>query len=137
MQYVQDYDFKNKQALIRADLNVTLDDHLQVVDDFKIQSTISTIQKVLSDGGSAVLMSHLGRPKQGYEEKYSLKHLIGRLSQILAIQVDFVPQCVGPETQAKCKQLQPGQLLLLENVRFPSRRNSRRSCLCPSTRFFR
>ncbi|MFM2428410.1 MAG: hypothetical protein RL012_294 [Bacteroidota bacterium] len=118
MRYVQEYNFKGKKALIRVDFNVPLDDHFGVVDDTRIQEAIPTIRKVLGDGGGAVLLSHLGRPKQGYEERFSLQHLIPYLSRILGTQVAFESSCVGVDAQAKVRHPEPGKVLLLENVRF-------------------
>lgn len=118
MRYVQEYNFKGKTALIRVDFNVPLNDHFGVVDDTRIQGAIPTIRKVLNDGGGAVLLSHLGRPKQGYEERFSLQHLVPYLSRILGTQVAFEPSCVGLDTQAKVQHPGPGKVLLLENVRF-------------------
>ena len=118
MRYVQEYNFKGKKALIRVDFNVPLDDRFGVADDTRIQGAVPTIRKVLDDGGAAVLLSHLGRPKQGYEERSSLQHLVTCLSRILGTQVAFAPSCVGPDTQAQVQHLGPGTVLLLENVRF-------------------
>ena len=118
MRYVQEYNFKGKKALIRVDFNVPLNDHFGVVDDTRIQGAIPTIRKVLDEGGGAVLLSHLGRPKQGYEERFSLQHLVPYLSRILGTQVAFEPSCVGLDTQEKVQHPGPGKVLLLENVRF-------------------
>jgi phosphoglycerate kinase len=118
MRYVQEYNFKGKKALIRVDFNVPLNDHFGVVDDTRIQGAIPTIRKVLDEGGGAVLLSHLGRPQQGYEERFSLQHLVPYLSRILGTQVAFEPSCVGLDTQAKVQHPGPGKVLLLENVRF-------------------
>ncbi len=118
MRYVQQYNFQGKKALIRVDFNVPLDEHLDVMDDTRIQGAVPTIRKVLKDGGTAILLSHLGRPLQGYERRFSLQHLMPCLSQFLGTQVDFSPSCIGLDTQAKVQQLGPGQVLLLENVRF-------------------
>lgn len=118
MRYVQDYNFKGKKALIRVDFNVPLDEHFGIVDDTRIQGAVPTIQQVLNKGGAAVLLSHLGRPKQGYEERFSLQHLVPCLGQALGTHVAFAPSCVGPDTQAQIQQLRAGNVLLLENVRF-------------------
>ena len=118
MRYVQEYNFKGKKALMRVDFNVPLDDHFHVVDDTRIRGAVPTIRKVLDEGGAAVLLSHLGRPKQGYEERFSLQHLVPYLSRLLGTQVAFAPSCIGSGTQAKVQHLGPGQVLLLENVRF-------------------
>jgi phosphoglycerate kinase len=118
MRYIQEYDFKGKKALIRVDFNVPLDDRFGIVDDTRIQGTVPTIRQVLDKGGSAVLLSHLGRPKRGYEERFSLRHLVPYLSHILGTQVTFASSCTGPETQAQVHQLGEGEVLLLENIRF-------------------
>lgn len=116
--YVQDYDFRDKKALIRVDFNVPLNDRQEVVDDMRMQGAVPTIRQVLDQGGAAVLLSHLGRPQQGYAAQFSLQHLVTPLSQALGIPVRFAPSCVGPDTQAQVQQLRPGEVLLLENVRF-------------------
>ncbi len=116
--YVQEYNFKDKKALIRVDFNVPLDDCGGVVDDSRIQRAVPTIRQVLDRGGAAVLLSHLGRPQQGYEERFSLQQLVAPLSQALGVRVGFAPSCVGADTQVKVQQLAPGEVLLLENVRF-------------------
>ena len=118
MRYIQEYDFKGKKALIRVDFNVPLDDRFGIVDDTRIQGTIPTIRQVLDKGGSAILLSHLGRPRREYEEKFSLRHLVPYLSRILGAQVAFASSCTGTETQAQVHQLGEGEVLLLENVRF-------------------
>ncbi len=113
-----EYNFKNKKALIRVDFNVPLDEQNKITDDTRITATIPTIKKILSDGGSAILMSHLGRPKGGPEEKFSLKHLLKHLSGLLGTDVQFAGDCIGSEAVEKAAALQPGQVLLLENLRF-------------------
>lgn len=118
MRYVQEYDFENKKALIRVDFNVPLDAHGKVVDKNRIQAAIPTIRQVLNGGGAAVLMSHLGRPQKGYEKLLSLQSLVAPLSQSLGTSVRFAPSCVGTDTQKSVQQLAPGEVLLLENVRF-------------------
>ncbi len=118
MRYAQEYNFKGKKALIRVDFNVPLDDYFGIVDGTRIQGAIPTIRKVLDEGGGAVLLSHLGRPQKGYEERFSLQHLVPYLSQILGTQVAFSPSCIGLDTQEKVQHLGPGKVLLLENVRF-------------------
>ncbi len=112
------YDFNGKRALIRVDFNVPLDANHQITDDIRIKAAVPTIQKILRDGGSVVLMSHLGRPKNGPEIKFSLRHVVGRLGQLLETDVKFASNCIGDEVLAQCQQLQPGQVLLLENLRF-------------------
>jgi phosphoglycerate kinase len=112
------YNFSGKKALIRVDFNVPLDDKYQITDDNRITATIPTIKKVLDDGGSVILMSHFGRPKEGPAEKYSLKHLVEHISSLLGTKVDFTADCIGDEAVAKAKNLKPGEVLLLENLRF-------------------
>jgi len=114
----QDYNFSGKKALIRVDFNVPLDEQYNITDDNRIKATIPTIKKILADGGSAILMSHLGRPKEGPTEKYSLKHLVSHLNEALGVEVQFANDCIGEEAAQKAQALQPGQVLLLENLRF-------------------
>src|SRR5262245_31905715 len=118
MQTLSDINFKNKRALIRVDFNVPLDKSFNVTDDNRIRSTIPTLKKILGDGGSCILMSHLGRPKEGPEEKYSLKHTIKTTEKLLGVPVQFANDCIGEEAKTKASQLKPGQVLLLENLRF-------------------
>ena len=113
-----DFNFKGKKALIRVDFNVPLDKEYTITDDTRIRASIPTIKKILNDGGSAILMSHLGRPKEGPTEKYSLKHILKRVSELLAAEVQFANDCIGDEAIQKAEALQPGQVLLLENLRF-------------------
>jgi len=117
MKTVNDFNFKNKKALIRVDFNVPLDEKLKVTDVTRIEAAKPTILKVLEDGGSAVLMSHLGRPK-GVEEKYSLKHIVDTVSNIIGVQVKFVDDCVGEAAEQAVANLEKGEVLLLENLRF-------------------
>lgn len=113
------YNFSGKKALIRVDFNVPLNEQYQITDDTRMSATIPTIQKILDDGGSVILMSHLGRPKEGPTEKYSLKHLIAHLSKLLGgAEVQFANDCIGDEAVSKAAALQPGGVLLLENLRF-------------------
>ena len=118
MQSVSNYNFAGKKALVRVDFNVPLNDRFEITDDTRIKATIPTIQKILRDGGSVILMSHLGRPKEGPIEKYSLKHLVTPLSIVFGIKVKFANDCIGQEAQAMAQELQGGEILLLENVRF-------------------
>ncbi|QMU66372.1 MAG: phosphoglycerate kinase [Flavobacteriaceae bacterium] len=117
MKTINDFNFRDKKALIRVDFNVPLNDHFEVTDSTRIEAAASTIIKVLEDGGSAVLMSHLGRPK-GVEEKYSLKHIVDKVSQIIGVQVQFVDDCIGEKVNHAVANLENGQVLLLENLRF-------------------
>lgn len=118
MKTIDDINFSNKKALIRVDFNVPLDKSFNITDDTRIRAAVPTINKILKDGGSAILMSHLGRPKGGPEEKYSLKHLVDHLSKTFNTTVKFANDCVGSEAEDKAASLQPGEILLLENLRF-------------------
>lgn len=117
MKTIQDIDFKGKKALIRVDFNVPLDADFNVTDATRIQAAKPTIIKVLEDGGAVVLMSHLGRPK-GVEDKYSLKHIAEKVSEIIGVDVKFSSDCVGEEAEQAAADLQMGEVLLLENLRF-------------------
>jgi len=118
MQVIDNYNFNGKRAIIRVDFNVPLDKQtFAVTDDTRIRGALPTIKKILSDGGSVILMSHLGRPK-GVEEKYSLKHVIGRLSELLGKEVKFAGDCWGESAIKMSGELAPGEVLLLENLRF-------------------
>lgn len=112
------YNFSGKKALIRVDYNVPLDDKFNITDDSRIKATVPTIKKILSDGGSVILMSHFGRPKGGPEEKFSLRHLVKHLSRLLGTEVQFADDCIGDAAFQKAKALKPGEVLLLENLRF-------------------
>jgi phosphoglycerate kinase len=118
MKTINDLNFRGKRALIRVDFNVPLDKRFQVTDDNRIRATVPTIQKILKDGGSCVLMSHLGRPKEGPEEKYSLKHTLSAVSTLLGVQVKFASDCISDEAFALSAALKSGEVLLLENLRF-------------------
>jgi phosphoglycerate kinase len=119
MQTISDYNFEGKRALIRVDFNVPLrGDDFQITDDTRIRAALPTIQHILKKGGSVVLMSHLGRPKLGPEDKYSLKHIVPHLSELLGLTVQFATSCIGDEAEAMTSSLQPGQVVLLENLRF-------------------
>ena len=117
MKTINDLNFSGKKALIRVDFNVPLDDNFQVTDDTRIQSAKSTIIKILEDGGSCILMSHLGRPK-GVQNEFSLHHIIESLQDVLGVQVKFVNNCVGPKAEEAASDLKSGEILLLENLRF-------------------
>ena len=112
------YSFAGQKALVRVDFNVPLNDAFQVTDATRINAAIPTIQKIIQSGGSVIVMSHLGRPKTGPEEKFSLRHIVTELSQKLGREVKFAPDCIGPIAETACKHLQPGDVLLLENLRF-------------------
>jgi len=110
--------FKNKKILVRVDFNVPLNNDFSIADDTRIIAALPTIKKIVKDGGSAILMSHLGRPADGPEEKYSLKHLLKYLKTQLPFEVIFVEDCIGLDVVKAVKELQPSQILLLENLRF-------------------
>ena len=113
------FDFKNHKAVIRVDFNVPLDKQtFAVTDDTRLRAAIPTIQKILKDGGSVVLLSHLGRPKSGPEEKYSLKHILPSLQSLLGMDVKFANDCVGSDAINAAASLKPGEVLLMENLRF-------------------
>ncbi len=114
-QSIDTYDFRGKRAIVRVDFNVPLDENFHITDDTRIRAAIPTLKKVLSGGGSLILMSHLGRPK-GPADKFSLKHIIGRIEELLGVKVMFAPDCMKAGEQAK--NLKPGEVLLLENLRF-------------------
>jgi phosphoglycerate kinase len=118
MKTIDQYNFAGKKALIRVDYNVPLDNNFQVTDDTRLRATIPTITKILKDGGSAILMSHLGRPKSGPSEEFSLKHLVKYLDDTFKTEVKFADDCIGEDAQKKAAALKPGEILLLENLRF-------------------
>ena len=119
MSKFSDHNFKGEKALVRVDFNVPLNDKFEITDDNRMRATIPTIKKILSDGGSAILMSHLGRPKGGPEEKFSLKPLVKHLRDLLgAVPVFFANDCIGEEAAMTANMLRPGEVLLLENLRF-------------------
>lgn len=116
-QSIDTYNFAGKRAIIRVDFNVPLDANFNVTDDTRIRAAIPTIKKVLAGGGSVILMSHLGRPK-GAEDKFSLKHIIPTIEKLLGQKIDFAGDCMGADAAAKAAALKPGQVLLLDNLRF-------------------
>ncbi len=118
MQTIDNYGFTGKKAIMRVDFNVPLNDKFEVSDDTRIRAAAPSISKILGEGGSVILMSHLGRPKEGPEEKFSLKHVIPYLSEILGTEIKFATDCIGSETLEMKKALKPGEVLLLENLRF-------------------
>jgi len=117
MKTIEDINFKNKKALIRVDFNVPLNEHFEVTDDTRIVSAKHTIIKILEDGGSCILMSHLGRPK-GAQDEFSLRHIISKIEDVLGLEIKFVSNCIGKEVEEASKNLKPGEILLLENLRF-------------------
>ncbi len=118
MKTIDDLHFLNKKALIRVDYNVPLNNQFEITDTTRIDATLPTIRKILNDGGAVILMSHLGRPKAGPEEKFSLKHLLPYLKQMFHTDVRFAGDCIGPSAFEQAAALKPGEILLLENLRF-------------------
>lgn len=118
MKTLDSYDFSGKKALVRVDFNVPLNDKFEITDDTRIKATVPTINKILNSGGSCILMSHLGRPKDGPTEKYSLKHLVNPLSLIFGRPVKFADDAIGEQATQMAADLKPGEILLLENLRF-------------------
>lgn len=113
------HNFKNEKALIRVDFNVPLDKDYNITDDTRMRAAVPTIKKILDDGGSVILMSHLGRPKDGPSDKFSLKHLVNHLQELLGdTKILFADDCIGEDAINKSKELKPGEVLLLENLRF-------------------
>ncbi|MAD97407.1 MAG: phosphoglycerate kinase [Flavobacteriaceae bacterium] len=117
MKTINDFNFKDKKTIIRVDFNVPLNDQFEVTDVTRIQSAKPTIAKILADGGSCVLMSHLGRPK-GKQEEFSLKHIVSKVAEILGTEVKFVDDCIGDAVKEAVDNLNSGEVLLLENLRF-------------------
>lgn len=118
MKTIDFLNFSGKKALIRVDFNVPLDDQFNITDDNRMVGAIPTIEKILKDGGSVILMSHLGRPKDGPDDKYSLRHIVKHLAILLNRDVQFASDCIGDDALAKSKGLKSGEVLLLENLRF-------------------
>ncbi len=118
MQTIHNYDFSGKKTLIRVDFNVPLNEKFEITDDTRMKAALPTIKKVIESGGSPIIMSHFGRPKSGPEDKFSMKHLVGHLSELLGKEVKLAPDCIGDEVKEMCRNLKPGEALLLENLRF-------------------
>lgn len=118
MKTLDSYDFSGKKALVRVDFNVPLNDKFEITDDTRIKATVPTIEKILDEGGACILMSHLGRPKDGPTEKYSLKHLVNPLSLVFGRTVKFANDAIGEQATQMAAELKPGEILLLENLRF-------------------
>ncbi|WP_420580908.1 phosphoglycerate kinase [Reichenbachiella sp.] len=118
MNTLDQFNFEGKKALVRVDFNVPLNGEFEITDDTRIKAATPTIKKILADGGSAILMSHLGRPKSGPEEKFSLKHLVATLSERFGTTVKFADDCIGQEATDLAAGLQAGEVLLLNNLRF-------------------
>ena len=117
MKTIKDFSFSNKKALIRVDFNVPLNSDFEVTDVTRIEAAKPTIIKILEDGGAVVLMSHLGRPK-GVDANYSMKHIVEKVADVIGVQVKFVPDCIGEKVNKAVNNLQNGEVLLLENLRF-------------------
>ncbi|PIQ19358.1 MAG: phosphoglycerate kinase [Flavobacteriaceae bacterium CG18_big_fil_WC_8_21_14_2_50_34_36] len=117
MKTLNQFHFKNKKVLIRVDFNVPLNDAFKITDDSRIRAVKPTLIKILEDGGSCILMSHLGRPK-AKEEEFSLRHIVDKVSEIIGVKVKFVTDCVGPKAEEAATKLRPGEIILLENLRF-------------------
>src|ERR1044072_5147193 len=119
MNAFSEHNFNGRKALVRVDFNVPLNDKYEITDDTRMRAAVPTIKKILNDGGAVILMSHLGRPKDGPTEKYSLKHLVYHLVKLLnGTTVKFAEDCVGPVAEEAASKLQKGEVLLLENLRF-------------------
>ena len=114
-QHIDTYDFAGKKAIVRVDFNVPLNDKMEITDDTRIRAAIPTLKKVLEKGGSLIIMSHLGRPK-GVTEKFSLRHILGRVEELLGVPVKFAEDCQAADEQVAA--LKPGEVLVLENLRF-------------------
>lgn len=117
MKTLNDFNFKDKKALIRVDFNVPLDEHMNVTDNSRIVAAKATITKILEDGGSCILMSHLGRPN-GVQDEFSMKHILKDVEKVIGVHTFFVSDCIGEEAEKAADNLKPGQVLLLENLRF-------------------
>lgn len=118
MKTVDSFNFSGKKALVRVDFNVPLNDKFEITDDTRLKAVIPTVNKILKDGGAAILMSHMGRPKGTPSEKYSLKHIIGYLERTFNTRVAFATNCIGEDAKQFAEDLKPGEILLLENLRF-------------------
>jgi len=117
MKTINDFNFENKKALIRVDFNVPLNENSEVTDATRIISAKPTIIKILEDGGSCILMSHLGRPK-GKQDEFSLRHIINKVEDVIGVEIKFISNCIGKEVEEAAQNLKPGEILLLENLRF-------------------
>ncbi len=118
MKTIDGFNFKDKKAIIRVDFNVPLNKDFEITDDTRMRAAVPTIKKILDDGGSVILMSHLGRPKEGPEDKFSLRHLTGHLEELVGAPVKFADDCMGESAEKLSSELKPGEVLLLENLRF-------------------
>src|SRR5699024_11575145 len=118
MKTIDAINFNGKKALVRVDFNVPLDDNFNISDDTRIQGAAPTLKKILNDGGSLILMSHVGRPKGRPSNEFSLQHIVEHLSKVLGVTVKFATDCIGEEAEKAASELQAGEVLLLENLRF-------------------
>ncbi|WP_308006427.1 phosphoglycerate kinase, partial [uncultured Chryseobacterium sp.] len=118
MKTINDFNFNEKKTLVRVDFNVPQDDQLKVADNTRIVAVKPTVDKILKDGGSVILMAHLGRPKGEVKDEFSLKHIVDEVSEVLGQEVKFVDECVGEKAEKAASELKPGEILLLENLRF-------------------
>ena len=118
MNSIDTYDFSGKRAIIRVDFNVPLNEKMEVTDATRIRAAIPTIKKVLEKGGSVILMSHLGRPKKNNDSKYSLEHIVSTVEKRLGTKVMFAGDCMGEKAAEMAKNLKPGEVMMLENLRF-------------------
>lgn len=118
MKTINDFNFNEKKALVIVDFNVPQDDQLKVTDNTRIVAVKPTVDKILKDGGSVILMAHLGRPKGEVKDEFSLKHIVDEVSEVLGQEVKFVDECVGEKAEKAASELKPGEILLLENLRF-------------------
>ncbi|MDP9958784.1 phosphoglycerate kinase [Chryseobacterium lathyri] len=118
MKTINDFNFKDKKALVRVDFNVPQDDQLKVTDNTRIAAVKPTVEKILNDGGAVILMTHLGRPKGEVKDEFSLKHIVDEVSAVLGKEVKFVDECIGEKAEKAASELKPGEILLLENLRF-------------------
>jgi phosphoglycerate kinase len=118
MKTINDFNFKDKKALVRVDFNVPQDDQLKITDNTRISAVKPTVEKILKDGGSVILMTHLGRPKGEAKDEFSLKHIVNEVSEVLGHEVKFVEESIGEKAEKAASDLQPGEILLLENLRF-------------------
>ena len=118
MQTLDNFNFAGKKAFVRVDFNVPLDENLNITDDTRMSAALPTLKKIIADGGSVIIGSHLGRPKKGPEDKFSLKHVVAHLSELLGQPVKFVDDSIGEKVKAAVAELKPGEVLVLENLRF-------------------
>jgi phosphoglycerate kinase len=118
MQTINNYNFSGKKAFVRVDFNVPVDEHFNITDDTRIRAALPTLKKIIADGGSVIIASHMGRPKKNPDPKFSLKVVVDHVSKLLGTEVIFADDCMGKKTAAAVQALQPGQALLLENLRF-------------------